>query len=111
MFIEWLRKHTGSMNEPRRAVIDLFGSNAMALDSLADQFPHLQFQSAKTLEDVPRPQGPVLAYLVRNTFWNKTDSEVVESLEAVARVLEQTPCAALLVNEMLSPAKDEFRED
>src|ERR1700743_3355634 len=94
MFSEWLRKHTSSLNEPRPAVIDLFGSNAMALDSLADQFPQLQFQSARTLQDVPQPPGPVLAYLVRNTCWNKTDSEVVESIEAIARLLEQTPRAA-----------------
>lgn len=98
---------------PRQVVIDLFGGNAMAQDSLADQFPHLQLQSATTLEDVPVPQPAdhILAYTVRNIFWNKTDLEVVESLKAIAGLLERTSQAALLVNEMLSPAKDEFRQD
>ena len=80
----------------------------MSQGFLAEQFPNLKFKSAATVSDACDQSETVLAYTVRNIFWNKSDQEVIDTVKGFVKTLEQHPQSSLLLNEMLSPGSGEF---
>ena len=80
----------------------------MSQGSLAKQFPNLNFESAVTVNDACGQSKMVLAYTVRNIFWNKSDQEVIDCVRGFVQTLEQHPQTSLLLNEMLSPGRGDF---
>ena len=80
----------------------------MSQGSLAKQFPNLNFESVATVNDACDESETVLAYTVRNVFWNKSDEEVIGCVRGFVKKLEQHPQISLLLNEMLSPSRGDF---
>jgi hypothetical protein len=76
----------------------------MSQQFFAETFPRLIFESAAKTSDVSDYNGPILAYTIRNVFWNKTDKEVFSIIADLLKAMKQHPAATLLINEMLSPS-------
>lgn len=90
-------------------VVDVLGGNRMSQSNFLHQFNQISFETADQVDDISKWQHPILAYTIRNVFWNKTDEDVVSIVSEVTKAMTQHPKTCLLVNEMLSPSKDEFR--
>ena len=103
---------------------------------LAEQFPGLSFevqdisQTSSTLgrqalspaleqrikfkpRDIFEPQptedaDKMLACVIRNVLWNRSDEDCVKLLRSFVPVLEKSPQTVVLVNEMISPARGTF---
>jgi hypothetical protein len=107
LFCDWFEEHA-KVGDLSYTVVDVLGGNKMSQPVFAKQFHHLSFESAATIDDVPGYQEPILAYTVRNIFWNKTDKEIIAIITGLVKAMEQHREATLLINEMLSPSKGDF---
>ncbi|RMZ77060.1 hypothetical protein DV738_g4569, partial [Chaetothyriales sp. CBS 135597] len=115
LFQDWFASN--AKDGSKSTVIDMFGSNKLSIPGFAQQFPTLEFKeslSSTKLLDEDEESEPasdkVLAYIIRNVFWNMQDQEVVNTVASFVPTLEkrQNGGTALLINEMLSPNRGDF---
>jgi O-methyltransferase domain len=117
-------------------VVEVVGKNGYAAPFLAEQFPGLSFevqsnspallsQSQQSLpmalqhcikynlHDTFKPQpisdaDKVLVYIMRTVLWNFTDEDCIRLLQSFIPAMEKSPGTALLVNDLMSPARGTF---
>ncbi|RMD44617.1 hypothetical protein DV735_g548, partial [Chaetothyriales sp. CBS 134920] len=107
LFQDWFASH--AKDGSKSTVIDMFGSNKLSIPDFAQQFPTLEFKEGLTTKQLDEDDN-VLAYIIRNVFWNMPDQEVVNTVASFVPTLKrrQNAGTALLINEMLSPNRGDF---
>ncbi|KIW01751.1 uncharacterized protein PV09_06927 [Verruconis gallopava] len=109
LFRQWFKQHSESGT--CLTVVDVLGGNKPSQQKFIGEFPELNFVSVHDIGEIAFVDGPILAYVVRNVFWNKRDNEVISVIRSIHQAMEKNAKATLLINEMLSPARGEFPGD
>ncbi|KAI9780493.1 MAG: hypothetical protein M1816_002832 [Peltula sp. TS41687] len=130
------KKDEGTEIQGRTLIVDVCGRNSQISPLLAEQFPALTFEvqdvSQTVLDQAQQALSPavngrirfkqrgmfepqsiedadrVLAYVMRNLLWNRSDEDCIKLLRTFVPVMEKSPQTVLLVNEMISPARGSF---